>query len=98
MSFTTDIDAAVARLERAGGLPAGGAVSPERIRAGHRRARDLRAAAQQRMLSRLFTAAAGLPLALLRGSLPAAALRRNLDDPFKRRQRFAAEPTVSTVG
>jgi hypothetical protein len=89
MSFTTHIDAAVARLERAGGLPAGAAVSPERIRAGHRRARDLRAAAQQRVLSRLFTAAAGLPLALLRG---------NLDAPFKRRQRFAAEPTVSTLG
>jgi hypothetical protein len=52
MRFAQDIDAAVARLERAGGLDlATGAVTPELIRASRRRARDLRAEAQSRMVN-----------------------------------------------
>jgi len=94
MSFASDIDAAVARLERAGGLPSvdalsPGQVTPELVKRYQRRAQELRAEAQVRFMSSLFTAAAGLPLALLRG---------NLDAPFKRRQRLAAEPTVWTLG
>jgi hypothetical protein len=90
MRFAQDIDAAVARLERAGGLDlATGAVTPELVKRCHRRAQQLRAEAQRRVMNRIFTA-------LLR--VPAAALRRNLDDAFKRRLRLQAEPTVSTIG
>ena len=52
MTFVEEIDAAVARLERAGGLDlATGAVTPELIKASRRRARDLRAQAQRRVLN-----------------------------------------------
>ncbi len=57
MSFAEDIDAAVARLERSGGLRLptdGGGISPALIRAGQHRARDLRAEAMRGFFGTLF--------------------------------------------
>ena len=57
MSFAEDIDAALRRLERSGGLRLatdGGGISPALIRAGQRRARELRAAALRGFFKTLF--------------------------------------------
>jgi hypothetical protein len=57
MTFVEEIDAAVARLERAGGLDlATGAVTPALVKRYHRRARDLRAQAQRRVLNTVLRA------------------------------------------
>jgi len=67
MQFASDIDAAVARLERRGGLTlatTNGAITPEIVKAGQRRARELRAEA----INGLFTA--------LRRNIDAAFTRR----------------------
>ena len=89
MSFATDIDAAVRRLERRGGVPSFGSVAPEQVtpelvKRYHRRAQELRAEAMRS----LFAGLARLP----------RSLRRNLDDAFTRRLRVESEPTMSTVG